>query len=1304
MPDIPLSLERKSMAQNSTKVTSEGLGGSFGSFFRELSEDVAGVARGGVAIPDIVTEYTKDTTAEEKVEDVVDFGKLVAKGIAEDPLTFIAESLPIYGQYAAIRDSNKLVDAAKEAREQGNEKNAINLEALAATSLLGIVPLGGGLLRAGGRGARQQSGIVPSDETPPGIMSIDFDEDGNIIGGGGARRSEDAVDITPTPEPTVAPEDLLPKEVDFSSINLQAAESSNLNDFNPDEVVPGRAFESGIFASGIIPELQKLATKKKNPVRMTLAEFDRYIEGKGLSRQEINDLKEAAKRSTRESVGSKGKTRQIVDIVKLAEVLPALDTSNRMWVSGKVNEARLGSFHDADNAEKQWATMVDGSPTDPTRVQQRVLTLNSADPRDMLGGIAATARVSSSDSDILRVNNAVHASMQQILDEPELFANRTPDDIFEELQQTNLGLPRQFSGFVADVLDDIQFDLKDEIAVELSKARKLDMIGNLGRRTSRMRVLQGLNEAEVIDRLDEHFDTKVMDTGVTGATEFLTQSRQADPNSKAQIDNMPEDLAVMAKFAEYHGMTKMSTFTDYIIDSLRKLEGTPVGLEGPGILPGANPREFLDQQFRDAAAAAGYFNRPRFSYDEFISRFNAESERLQAQINTEGTVVDFDFDNISRSIPDPIHRIMDRDDFVTLKHPDFVRLVREHQGRDSVYNSAIEDIQDIYRNKAIQEEADNPLLTNTIIEGRAESDGHARFRTTDDWSAKHVAGFVRTDKNLIFFSPTGPQLTPDQIGHDIQISRSDAEASLRNPTNTFVIDEANPSILEARSVLELQNDLRGDAQGQNFGTKKDGNVLRGAFNFLEELDGVPGLNIGTARTPKTAAEAAAEFLSDNRGAGELSRDELVGALNKLPTTQNATAILSPNISALKAAQSPHRASLRIVGTNYQRLRTLFKDSPDVNIDSLLREVDLDNAKGTGQSPYFKDLRAIREGLEAVDKLRGPDGSISKDKLTQEFIENNLVTGAPFREALIRNLSLYERNSMYDTGRVDSSGRPILRYSHYAGRRALGGMDDANNVLDPLNSFDDYIKYFVDERFNTVVEYGSSYAGRSSRGSITDEIAAVNSGYNDFKGIRNTLDPANEVNEPFENYARDAVGTQKKLVKAAIVDAIRQGKSAITLPGTATKPNPDFDPSISEDSAINPKRIYARRAEGNVEQFNTSSGSEQGQGQVYTGMYSLAQSLVKELNKDMQKTGKPGKFTATLALTGRLDGKLRQPAAIPDEPIAMRVRPVIYWTPDTLEKMKFKKGGLVTLPWKRYEPGIATMIRKYRNDGVMTDWV
>jgi len=1294
LPDIPLSLERKSMAQNSTKVTSEGLGGSFGSFFRELSEDVAGVARGGVAIPDIVTEYTKDTTAEEKVEDVVDFGKLVAKGIAEDPLTFIAESLPIYGQYAAIRDSNKLVDAAKEAREQGDEKNAINLEALAATSLLGIVPLGGGLLRAGGRGARQQSGIVPSDETPPGIMSIDFDEDGNIIGGGGAQRGEDAVDITPTPEPTVAPEDLLPKEVDFSSINLQAAESSNLNGFNPDEVVPGRAFESGIFASGIIPELQKLATKKKNPVKMTLAEFDRYIEGKGLSRQEINDLKEAAKRSTRESVGSKGKTRQIVDIVKLAEVLPALDTSNRMWVSGKVNDARTGYAYGADNAEKQWATMVDGSPTDPTRVQQRVLTLNSADPRDMLGGIAATARVSSSDSDILRVNNAVHAGMQKILDEPELFANRTPDDIFEELQQTNLGLPRQFSGFVADVLDDIQFDLKDEIAVELSKARKLDMIGNLGRRTSRMRVLQGLNEAEVIDRLDEHFDTEVMDTGVTGVTEFLTQSRQADPNSRAQIDNMPEDLAVMAKFAEYHGMTNMSTFTDYIIDSLRKLEGTPVGRdsmleEGPGLgrFLNINPTEFLDEQFRDAAAAAGYFNRPRFSYDEFISRFNAESERLQAQINTEGTVVDFDFDNVSRSIPDPIHRIMDRDDFITLKHPDFVRLVREHQGRDSVYNSAIEDIQDIYRNKALQEEVDNPLLANTTIEGRAESDNHYVFRTTDDWSAKHVAGFIRTDKNLIFFSPTGPQLTPDQIGHDIQISRSDAEASLRNPTNTFVIDEANPSILEARSVLELQNDLRGDAQGKNFGTKKDGNVLRGAFNFLEELDGVPGLNIGTATTPKTAAAAAAEFLSDNRGVGELSRDELVGALNKLPTTQNAAAILSPNISALKAAQSPHRAR----SSSYQRIRGLVEGSPDVNIDSLLREVDLDNAKGTGQSPYFKDLRAIREGLEAVDKLRGPDGSISKDKLTQEFIENNLVTGAPFREALIRNLSLYERNNIERTnlGRV-----------HYASLRAFGGMDDPNNVLDPFNSFDDYIKYFVDERFNTVVFPGAE----DGRERITDLIADTNSGYNEFKGIRNTLDPANEVNEPFENYARDAVGTQKKLVKAAIVDAIRQGKNAITLPGTATKPNPDFDPSISEDSAINPKRIYDRRAEGNVEQFNTSSGSEQGQGQVYTGMYSLAQSLVKELNKDMQKTGKPGKFTATLALTGRLDGKLRQPAAIPDEPIAMRVRPVIYWTPDTLEKMKFKKGGLVTLPWKRYEPGIATMIRKYRNDGVMTDWV
>jgi hypothetical protein len=193
----------------------------------------------------------------------------------------------------------------------------------------------------------------------------------------------------------------------------------------------------------------------------------------------------------------------------------------------------------------------------------------------------------------------------------------------------------------------------------------------------------------------------------------------------------------------------------------------------------------------------------------------------------------------------------------------------------------------------------------------------------------------------------------------------------------------------------------------------------------------------------------------------------------------------------------------------------------------------------------------------------------------------------------------------------------------------------------------------------------------------------------------------EVDEPFEGYARDAIGTQKKLMKAAIVDAIRQGNNAITLPGVIMKNNPDYRVDIPDDGGINPKRVIDREGMNNqLGSHPTSSGLEQDKSHVYTGMWDAAQSLVEELNADMQKTGKPGRFTAVLAPTGRLDGKLTMDQSQTGINVVMRIRPVIYWTPVTQEKMKFRKGGLVTLPGKRYEPGIEAVIRKYRREGMM----
>jgi hypothetical protein len=110
-----------------------------------------------------------------------------------------------------------------------------------------------------------------------------------------------------------------------------------------------------------------------------------------------------------------------------------------------------------------------------------------------------------------------------------------------------------------------------------------------------------------------------------------------------------------------------------------------------------------------------------------------------------------------------------------------------------------------------------------------------------------------------------------------------------------------------------------------------------------------------------------------------------------------------------------------------------------------------------------------------------------------------------------------------------------------------------------------------------------------------------------------------------------------------------------------------------------------------------SGFEQDKPQVYTQMWSTAQSLVEQINNDLTAAGMPGRFTAVLAPTGRIDGKLQ---ATNTQDIPLRIRPVIYWTPDTQEKLKFRKGGLVTLPGKRYEPGIEAVIRKYRREGMM----
>lgn len=1214
------------MARNSTDVLSSGLGGAFGDFFRERSEDIQGLGRGTAAIPEIVSDYAQETTAAEKAEDVVGFGKGMAEAIADDPLTFIAESLPIYGQYAAVRDSNELLGAAEEARGRGDEEGATNLEALAATAMLGIIPIGGGFLRAGARGARgARSGIEtlptgpkieqpPVDETPPGIMSIDFDEDGQVIGG-------------EPPDP-------------LANILLEAADTRYINGFDPLEIVPGRAFESGIPSSGILGAMQKKQSKKG--VRMTLDDFDNFVEGYGLSRGEINDLKTAARQAT--TLSKKG--NEVVDSYKLADILPALDTSNRMWVSGKINLPGSGPdryAHGADNAEQEYALRAN-----PQQDEQRVLTLNSASPNDMAQGITATARVSSQDSDINAVNNALQGALQNILNEPEIFATKSTEDIFNELRISNLGLPDHYRNFVNDTLDDADLGIRE--AINDLKARTSYM-GFLTR-PGRENVLKNLPDDNARRSILE--DAYMGDFGAGPTIEyrdsmnFLTQDsnlgagandpgRTVDPT---QVLTLPEDMAVMTKFADHQMITTMRDFVEQTLDDLNQFENS------------------TDPNIEQVRQDTEYFRRPRLSYEEFKGRYDRELARLQAEENSTGKVQSYDMDNLI-TLPDPVSRVMDRWDEVQINSRGYDE-VSTYDPDKYDFQDGVDSVAETYRQRARAEEQENPALQATTLQARRESDRHDVFRTTDDWSAKHVAGFVRTDANQIIFQPN-KTYGPEDIGKDVLINRTIAEQAINQPAAPWA-GSPMAGVLDGRSVLELQNDLRGNAQKDNHGTVKDGKVLRAADKFVRGMEFV------------TDPGDEANYLPE---------------LNSLPKASEAQALLSPNLNALKSLASPHRyteTNNGIIESNvYTDLIDIYTDSPDVNIRSLLKEIDNDNAKNKGQSPYFKDLRAIREGLEAVDKLRDNKGVIGEGKVTAEFFDEHLAAGAPFREALTRIRDLY----------------PVFS----------PGAEARNFVKLGENP----VHYFTDARLNILARSDPDGAMSSNIGEAAGRMFQRSYGgernmpHNASAGFANrdkqlhseTYRLGEEVDEPFEGYARDAIGTQKKLIKAAIVDAIRQGNNAITLPGVMMKDNPDFRVDIPEDGGVNPKRVVDRSGmQYQQGQHPTSSGLEQDKSHVYTGMWDTAQSLVEELNADMKKTGKPGKFTAVLAPTGRLDGKLDLDESRTGINIAMRIRPVIYWTPDTQEKMKFRKGGLVTIPGKRYEPGLEAVIRKYRREGVM----
>jgi len=1238
------------MAQNLTDVTSQGLGGAFGNFFRETSEDVEGLGRGTAAIPGIVSEYAQETTAAEKAEDVVGFGKGMVGAIAEDPLTFIAESLPIYGQYAAVRDSNMMLDAAKEARERGDEESAINMEALAATAMLGAIPIIGGGLRAGARGARRAGGLETlrtgpdieqplSDETAPGIMSVDYDQQGNVIGG--------------APSPT---------------FNLSARESRYINDFDYDEIEPGRAFESGIASSGVLGEGFKRQSKGK---MVALDEFPSFIKGFGLSRTEMNDLINAAPGATKKS----RKGNEVIDFQKLEEILPSIDSSFRMFVSGKPNLHTVpGSAYGYDNPGVKFAQLTNRLD------EQRVVTLAELDPREINQGAVIGARVSSEDADIFKVNNQYHSSFQRMVTNRDEFINddgtlKTAQQVFDELRANNLDLPDHYKDFVTETLDAIEPDALDAIQKNLKKVNVLNMMN----RSARDKTLKDLPDDGIRrEVLDDFFKQLVVEVGTWGPKEdshFLSQANlenvadsvPASPVSTAAL-SLPEDLAVVKKFADTHNLTEMSEWADNTIRQHRLME--------------TDTDAMMDRIRRET----DFFNRPRFSHEEFKGRFDRELARLQAEENNTGKVTSYDMEKLN-VLPDPVSRVLDRMQQAMFKeqavYRDFFSYDPEKYSPNIQAN--IDSVALKYRDAARREEASNPNLQPSSPQGRPSE--HPNFRVQDPHSAQATAGFVRTDGTQVLFMP-GRQFGPDDIGRDIEVSRVVAEQAINQPAVPWA-GLPVAGVLDGRSVLELQNDLRGNAVKDNFGTVEDGKVLRAVGDAVSTLEFENQVNTA-----------------------------VVNALNLLPKASDAEAVLSPSLGALKTLQAPHRITIRdensgeILKNAYTRTVNKFLNSPDVNIASLLKEIDNDNANkpkgsmvGRGQSPYFKDLRTIEEGLKAVDKLRDSEGRIDRSKVTGEFYDQYLATGAPFIEALARNRNLY----------------PSLN-PQYA---------DREFVKSPTN----VLNYFTDERLNAEVMQTpdpdssviiSEELGNTLGVMAGDALDLSVQGYSSldrlFKPHSDTYKQGQEVYELFPGYAKDATESQRKLIKAALIDTIRQGNNALVLPGIPMKLNPDFNPDLPDDGGVNPRMVVDTDSMA-VTRRTTADEQEQAKPQVYTQMWSTAQSLVDQINSDLTAAGLPGRFTAVLAPTGRIDGKLAQLEMLASGPlrqsgpsivapgntgprpdnqrvVAMRIRPVIYWTPDTQEKLKFRKGGLVTLPGKRYEPGLEAVIRKYRREGMM----
>ena len=212
-------------------------------------------------------------------------------------------------------------------------------------------------------------------------------------------------------------------------------------------------------------------------------------------------------------------------------------------------------------------------------------------------------------------------------------------------------------------------------------------------------------------------------------------------------------------------------------------------------------------------------------------------------------------------------------------------------------------------------------------------------------------------------------------------------------------------------------------------------------------------------------------------------------------------------------------------------------------------------------------------------------------------------------------------------------------------------------------------------------------------------------YNEYLGLDSG------VNEIFPGYLYGSALTQQKQIKAAVLDAVRTTDSqAISSPGAIRIQLPDFNPNLPADEVLNPQYKYMAAGEGRFNdprlQAKASAGLEQRYPQVYPDMHKNHVSVVKDLNKELEKKGINGRFYAEILPTGNIpDRGKRTPNK--NETIMLRIRPVIRWDKEAgdyfkTEPLPFRDGGLVSLP--KMAPGLEPLLRKYRREGTLSHFI